>query len=126
MAKVPKTLGARADRLYAIKLEKKKLRDSIAKLDTERIAIEESIIQDLPKSQAEGVTGKVANVRIVKKDVPTVKDRETFLKYVSRTKAWDLLPRSVNNKAIEERWNDKKKVPGIGVFTALKISLTKK
>jgi hypothetical protein len=122
---VPKTIGACADRLYAIKDEASKIKKQLDELDKERKAIQEHVINELPKSNARGVTGKVANVRVITKEVPQVKDWDAFYGYVRKTKRTDLLQRRLSDGAVGELMDQGVKVPGVESFTAVSISLTK-
>lgn len=126
MAKIPKTLGACADLLYKLREEKSALSKKVKKLESEINEIKEYVIKTLPKSKAEGVTGKVANIQVKTKDVPHVVDWEKLRKHITRTKNWDLLTRSVAAAAVKERWDAGKKVPGIDPYTVTKVSITKK
>ncbi len=123
--KLPKTLGACADRLFAIKEAKGELERKISVLDDERKAIEERLIAELPKSDAGGVLGKLCKAVITRKDVPTVKDWDPFYAYVLRTKDFSLLQRRVGELAIKERWDAGETVPGVEPFTVVKVSVTK-
>ena len=101
------------------------IKKDIEVLDEERKEIEEYLINELPKSQLEGVSGKLANAKIVTKKVPTAKDWDSIYKYISKTKSWDLLNKAINRKAVEDRWADGKQIPGIEVFNKVSVSLTK-
>lgn len=123
--KLPKTLGAAADMLYRMRTERLELQKQIDALQKNENELKDHIIDKLPKSNASGISGKVANVKVEKKPIPTVTDWEAFQKYVKRTGAFDLYQRRINEKAITERWEQKKQIPGVGVFQAVKVSCTK-
>lgn len=123
---LPKTLGGCADRLQALRQEKAKLNKELQALDAEYKELKEKLIQELPKSQAEGVTGRQARAKIVTKHVPSVKDWGRFYKYVARTKSFDLLQRRVSEAAVKERWEAKKQVPGVEPYQVVTVSVTKK
>ena len=123
--KFPKMMGACADRLYELKanrLEAQKIADAI---ETEEKALKTYLIENLPKSEASGVAGKVARVTIVTRPVPQVKDWEIFWKKFNKKKDFDLLQHRLNNVAVEKRWEAGKEVPGIGHFNVVTISLSK-
>lgn len=122
---IPKTIGGCADKLFKLREEKSRLNKQIKALDEHEKAIKNHIINTLPKSQATGVAGKLARVTVVTKTVPTVKDWEKVWKYISRQKAWDLLQRRLNEKAVKDRWEDGKKVSGVEPFEVVTISLKK-
>lgn len=123
--KIPKTIGACADRLYKIK----ELRADISKqdklLEEEAKAIKEHIILTLPKSEATGVAGKLARVAVVTKLVPQVEDWTAFWAKFNKKTDTDMLARSINKTAVEARLDAGKKIPGIAMFNATSVSLNK-
>ena len=123
--KLPKTLAGCADRLYELKGLKSKAAAVVAEMENEEKAIREHLINNLPKSEASGVAGRVARVTIETKTVPTVEDWDAFYAYVAKTKSFDLLQRRLGEGAIKERWDAGKAVPGVGKFKAVTISLNK-
>lgn len=122
---VPKTLGACADRLFKIKDEAAKLAKQAAELDAERKAIQEHVINTLPKSNATGVSGKLANVKVRTVDVPQVKDWDKFYAYVAKNKSFHLMQRRLAEGAVNEILDTGKKIPGVEPFPVVKISLNK-
>lgn len=123
--KIPKSIGACADRLFKIKEEASELAKKAAALDTERKAIQEHIINTLPKSEATGVSGKLANVKVRTVDVPQVKDWEKFYAYIKKVGRFDLLQKRLSEGAVSEILDSGKKVPGVEPFPVVKLSLTK-
>lgn len=124
--KIPRSLGACADRLFQIGKEKSKLNHDVEALREEEAAIKQHLINELPKDQAEGVTGKLANAVITRKRVPTVKDWAAFEKFIFKTKDLSLLQRRPSEAAISERWEAKEEVPGVEPFLVLGVSVTTK
>jgi hypothetical protein len=120
----PKEIGACADLLFSLKAERAKLTKSVKDLEEREALIKNYIIATLPKSST-GVSGKVAHARVVTREVPHVEDWALFYKYVLKTKDFSLLQRRIGEKAIEERWEAKKAVPGITPFTIVTVSITK-
>lgn len=123
--KLPKTLAACVDRLYEIRQLRLAEDKKIDVLREEERALEDHLIDQLPKSEASGIAGRVARATIMVKSVPDVQDWDQLYKYVSRTKSFDLLQRRVSVEAVKARWEAGKEVPGIGVFRAVKVSLNK-
>ncbi len=123
--KLPKTLAACAD-LYS------NLRDARLAKEKEAAEVKEQeefvkafLIDNLPKSEAQGVAGKVAQVTIVRKKIAQVKDWDAYYKFILKTKDFSLLNRAANRKAIEERWEAGKVVPGAEAFDTVTLSLHK-
>lgn len=123
--KFPKTIGACADRVYELRAKRLAAQKEVDAIEEEEKALKEHIINTLPKSETSGVAGKVARVTVVVKEVPQVKDWDLFWKSFNKSKDRDLLARSVNKAAIEARWENGKKVPGVEPFRAVSLSVTK-
>lgn len=123
--KLPKRLGTCADKLFELKQQKAVIQAELKKVEDDYKQLKEHIINTLPKSDASGVSGKLARVSVVKKIVPSVKDWDKFYKYISRTKAWELLQKRAGATAIKERWENGKEVPGVERFTVVDISMNK-
>jgi hypothetical protein len=123
--KIPKKIADCADRLYELKAQMSAVAKTLEALDKERKAIQEYVINELPKSNATGISGKTANVRSVTAVIPQVEDWDKFYEFVRKSKRTDLLQRRVSDGAIQELWDTNKVVPGVKQFTVVKLSLTK-
>lgn len=124
--KFPKAMGACADMLYKLRQERLAKQKGVEAIEAEEKALKLYIINNLPKSEASGVAGKMARVTVVTKEVPQVSDREAFRKYVNRTKRFDLANKlSPSAPAVRAMWEDGKAIPGIDKFNAVTISMNK-
>lgn len=123
--KFPKTLGGCADRLFELKAKQALAQRVVDELDSERKALTEHVINTLPKSEATGVAGKVARVKVVTKEIPQVRDWPAFYAYARKINRLDLMQRRLNEAGVKELLEAKKKVAGVEIFTAVSISLTK-
>lgn len=123
--KPPKTLGACADRLYTLRRDRLKLTHEAEEYKAEESQLKDHVIATLPKSEASGVAGKLALVKIETKQVPQVEDWDAFYKHVRKTGEFDLMGRMLSKEAVEARLADGKKVPGVKMFPALVVSVTK-
>jgi hypothetical protein len=124
LPKLPKTLGACADRLYELKDLKKQAKEAVDILEAEEKSIKEHIINSMPKTDS-GAAGKYARVSVVTKQVPQLKDDAAFFAYVKKHNRFDLMQRRLADAAVKEMWDAGKEVPGIEAFTAVTISLNK-
>lgn len=122
---IPKALGAAADLLYDIRQQRLEAQRVVDALQAQETEVKEHIINTLPKSQAEGVTGKKCRVTIVTKPVPQVQDWDAFYAYVKKHGAFDLLQRRLTETAVRERWEANQKVPGVVEFKAVTLSVNK-
>lgn len=123
--KIPKALGAVADLLYKTRADRLALQKRVAELDAFETQLEEHLIKTLPKSEASGVSGRVARATITPFVAPNVEDWDAFYKYVRKTGRFEFLQRRVGKAAIEEVWEAGKEVPGVGRFRGLKVGLNK-
>lgn len=123
--KIPKTIGSCADLLYETKAKRLALQKQVDQLEAEEKDLKDHIINTLPKSQASGVAGKVARVSVTKKSVPQVKDWPKFFTHLKKTGEFELLQRRLNESAVSERWEAKKKIPGVEAFEVVTVSLNK-
>jgi hypothetical protein len=123
--KFPKTLGACADRLYELRQKRLEEQKKVDAIEAEEKALKEHIIQNLPKSEASGVAGKLARVTVVTKEVPQVRDWDAFYKYVKKTGSFDLMQRRLTEAAVKERWEAGKEIPGVERFQAVTVSINK-
>lgn len=122
---MPKTLGGCADALWKTRQERMRVQKQVDALRAVEKLIEDRLIAELPKSDATGVSGKLAKVRAISTPVPIVQDWGAFYAGVHKAKAYDLFQRRLNGAAVKERWDAGKSVPGVGTFNAVKVSLTK-
>ena len=123
--KMPKTLGACADMLYALREKRLEAQKAVDAMQAEETALKEHIINQLPKSDASGVSGKVARVAVSTREIPRVEDWEKFHEYVRKTKQFDLLQRRAADAAVKERWEAGEQIPGVGRFTVVTVSVNK-
>ena len=123
--KFPKTIGACADKLYALRESRLQAQRVVDKIAEEEKELREYVINTLPKSEASGVAGKFARVSVVTKQVPQVKDWEKFYAYVKKNNAFDLMQRRLSDSAVQERWESRKTVPGVEPFTVVTLSVVK-
>jgi hypothetical protein len=123
---LPKSVAGAADKLYTLREQRYALQKKVTKLEEKEGVLREYLIDNLPKSDASGITGRIAHAEISKKPVPQVKDWPAFYKHILRTKDFSLMQRRLNEGAVKERWLAKKVVPGVVRFNAISVSITKK
>lgn len=123
--KLPKTQAACADLLYTTREERLQLQRAVDKLQERETALKEFFIATLPKNEATGIAGRVAVVQLSTSPVPVVEDWDKFYAFVKKTNAFQFLQRRVSDSAVKDFWDNKKQVPGVGRFNAVKVSCTK-
>ena len=122
---IPKKIGTCADKLYKTQNERYALQKEIDKLKEIETLLKNHIIDTLPKDQLSGVSGKLANVSVNTKSVPQVDDWPLFYKHIKRTGNFELLGRAIGKKAVRERWEAGKEVPGVTSHTVVGVSIKK-
>jgi hypothetical protein len=122
---VPKSLAQCADLAYTLRQDRLVLQRDAEVIKKDEVEVKDYLIKNLPKSKASGVAGKIANARIESEDMPTITDKKKLLEYIRKTGDFDLITSSLNVAAVRERFDAKKKIPGVGMFKVVKVSLTK-
>jgi hypothetical protein len=123
--KLPKSLAQCADLLYTTREERLAKQKEVDALTARESALKEHLINNLPKSDASGVAGKLARVTIVTQAIPRVENWDKLYAYIKKTNSWELLQRRLGDKAVQERWDEGKNVPGVESFNVVKVSLNK-
>ena len=122
---LPPTAAECADLLYDTTQKRLGLSRQLKRMEALETQLETWLIENLPVSNATGTAGQVARVQIKLNPVPTVEDWPKFYAYVKRTGAFDLMQKRLSKEAVQERWEAKKKIPGVGIFNAKKVSCTR-
>lgn len=119
-------VGEIVDLLYQTKQERLEIQKQAAALETQEKEIKAWLIDNLPKSEASGVSGKLARATIVTKEEPTVIDERKFRRFLQKTKRYELAHKlRPSGAAIKEAWEEGEEIPGIGPFTVVTVSLNK-
>jgi hypothetical protein len=122
-------IGAVVDSLYDMKQLTKTLNALTAPFDDLLLPsvklTEEHFIQKLAVGESSGVQGMKSRVQVTEAVIPVIDNWPDFYKHIKKTGEFELLNRAPNRLAIQERWDAKKQVPGVGKFHAKKVSCTK-
>lgn len=122
-SKFPKTMAACADAYQEARDNRLAADKEVARLKEWENALKEHIINNLPKSEATGVSGKYAQVTVVTKTKLKVADWDKFYSHVKKTGHFELLNRALNQAAAQERFDAGKPVPGVDTFDDVTLSL---
>lgn len=123
--KFPKALGACADKLFELRNKRLDMQKLVDEVEAEEKAYKNHLIENLPKSEASGVAGKLARITIVTKQIPQVKDWVAFHAHVKKSGNFDLLQKRLSDAAIKERWEEGKEVPGVEHFNVVSVSINR-
>ena len=123
--KKAKTTAARADLLYTMDRARLELGKQVTALEEAESKLKQWFIQELPEKDGTGISGKMAHIQIKRKERPNVTDWTAFYAHIGKTKSFDLLNKMVNTKAVGERWEANKQIPGLEKFAYSSVSITK-
>lgn len=122
---MPEELALVVDLLHSTRQMRLEMDRQVRQLKARETAMRERLINELPKSNATGIAGKLARATIVTKVEPTVEDWDAFWKWLVRNKAYDCVQRRISAPAIRARWENKKQVGGVGTINVVTVSLNK-
>jgi hypothetical protein len=127
--KPPKSLAACADLLYKTREERYAIQRTAKALEEREAALRDHLINNLPKSSATGISGKLATAKVELKRIVQVENFDKTLAYCiknAKKGAFAILQRRINPSAVEEIWAAGKKVPGCEPFSVPVVSVTKR
>lgn len=134
---LPKTMGACADRYYELRNKRLEISKQADEVKGEETYVKEHLIAALPKSDASGVAGRLCRVAVTTRKIPVADDWDKLYAGIiaeyGRLKragmnpslAFAILNRAVSSTAVEELWESGRKVPGVGTFTDVRLSVNK-
>lgn len=126
-------VGAVADALYDLKQLSKVLNTITAPFDDLLLpsvkSTEDHFIQTLAVGESSGVQGLKSRVQLTESAIPVIDEARGGWKglydHIKKTGEFELLNKAINRAAVQERWDNKKNVPGVGKFIAKRVSCTK-
>lgn len=124
--KIPKDLGAVADLYGEARAARLTMQKEVEALEEKEKTLRAYLIDNLPKSKAEGITGKKWRATISVRTVPTAENWDSIQKYIKKNDAFDLLQRRLSPEAVTARWEAGKTIPGVGKIDVKSISLNKR
>ena len=123
--KLPKSLAQCADLLFTTRESRLSLAKQVEALAAQETVIKNHLIDNLPKSEATGVAGKLCRVTIVTKPRPQVEDWDALRAFVKKTGNWQLIQKRLSDVAVKEFWEAGKAVPGVDSYVDTTVSINK-
>lgn len=123
--KTPKNPAEVADLWWQIRQYRLDEEKRIAEYKAKESELRQWLIDNVPKSLASGVGGAFVSVKVVQKESTRIDDEDAFLKFAHRKGNEDLLVERPNQKAIADRLENGKKVPGVVVSHYADLSYSK-
>lgn len=121
-----KKLGAEVDKLMKLKAEVDKTEAAHNKAKKALEEQKDKMLKTFKKEEIDGASGKNGRVSLVKKQVPQIENYDQLVKYIARTKSFDLFQRRINSGAYRERIEAGKKIPGVKTFEVLSLRVSKR
>lgn len=132
--KIPKSFGACADMLFDLREARLAANKIVEALAAQEAELKNHLIDKLPKGD-KGAIGSHHKVTIVREKQPRIGDDKAFYDWVAKNRAFDVLQRTLNAKAVRDRLEaqplknkktgERKPLPGIDMFDVVKVSVTK-
>lgn len=122
---MPRSIGFCADEYHEVRAFRLAMQKEVDAVKARETELQEYIIENLSKSDDTGAAGKYYRAQIIPSVVPVAEDWEDIYDYIVENDRFDLLNRSLNQKATKELWEAGVKIPGIGRFNSKKVSITK-
>ena len=124
---IPKSIGACVDLYRDLRDKRLEVQKIAEEWEKQEKALAKHLIDNISKSrQSDGVVGKRFKALVVPGVSYKIEDDAKFFAHIKKTGEFDLLQRRLNDKAVADRMADpKKKLPGIGKFDYVKLSVTK-
>jgi hypothetical protein len=124
---IPKKLGACADLLYTLRVDRLAIEKTVDDLKKKENTMKAHLLVKLGAEQAaKGIVGELATVRVLSETIPVVSSWEDLSAYIVKNNAVDLLQRRLSNDGVKSRWEEGKAVPGVDKLATQKLSITKR
>lgn len=124
-APTAKMLADKADEYHTTREQRLAIEKQAKALQKQETELKNWLIDNIPKSEVTGVTGKLVRVSIVRKEKPAAEDWPALYAHMQETGEFDLVQRRVSETAVRARWEDGKDVPGVGHFHYVDVSVNK-
>tara|TARA_R110000772_G_C13310278_1_gene440255 strand:+ start:38331 stop:38735 length:405 start_codon:yes stop_codon:yes gene_type:complete len=122
---MPDSVGICADHLKAVEEVRLAMQREVDIVKARETEIREHIIETLDASDDTGASGNKYKAQIKIGEAASVADWEEVYDFVAENDRFDLLGKSVQQKAVKAMWAEGVKVPGIEKINTKKVSITK-
>jgi hypothetical protein len=128
--KLPKSPAAVADLMYSTRHERFQLQQQVSKLEAIEKACGAYLIEQLPKTNATGIAGKLVRASLEKKDIVIVTDWDAVYDYILKNArknpgVWAVMQKRIGDSAVKDMRNNKKPCPGTDLMQVDFVSLNK-
>lgn len=118
-----KTIGAKIDKLEALRALRKDLEAKAKELKDQSDLIEAELMEQMTKEGVKKASGRFATASISEKPMPHVENWDEVFEFIRKTKSFHLMQRRMSAPAYCEMLELGKKVPGVVPYTDRKLNL---
>lgn len=122
---IPKSIGRCADELADVRALGVAMGKEVALVKKRESELRDHIIENLSTGDDTGASGQKYRAQIKVDIKATVTDWEDLYDYIVEHDRFDLLSRSVGQKAVKDMWENDDKVPGVDKINVKTVSITK-
>jgi len=123
--KMPAKLAHCVDLLWSTREARLKIQRECDELEKKEAAIKDHLINNIPKNDATGVTGKLCSVTIISKRKFSVKDWDKVNTWILKNKDLTVMNRKLSDAVVGEIYDNGKTIPGVEIFQAPSVSINK-
>lgn len=122
------TIGKAIDEIAALQKKRDELAAKVSAAEKIINEKKETLLKRVKKSELNGARGKIGAAFVKDEDIPTIEDFAKVWAYARKNNASDLFQRRLGLEAVRTRWEEGKKIPGVGIFrrVVLQVRSTKK
>lgn len=120
----PESVGGCVDLLKEVRDLRLLLEKEANTVKARENEIKESLLKVLTEENS-GAAGKKYRAQRVVKVRPQAEDWEKIRAYVMETGRFDLIQRRLSDKAVTDTWEAGERIPGVGRFNVVELSITK-
>lgn len=124
---LPEAIGRCGDLYKEVQAIRLAMDKEVKEVKARENQIKQHIIDNLSKSDDTGAVGLLYRVQVTEKAKATVKDWEKFYDFVAEQDRFDMLSKSISQKAAMDYFEEEDTMPpGTEKFNAVGLSVTKK
>jgi hypothetical protein len=124
---IPENLGIVADHLKEVEALRLEMTKQTAEVKERETELRNHLIDNLAVDDDDntGASGLKYRAQIVTSEKASVTDWELTYDYIAEHDRFDLMGKSLNQKAVDTIWEKGKKLPGVEKVIVKKVSITK-
>lgn len=115
-----------ADKWFALRAQRLAEKKVMEQTEAQEKAAKAALIQSMRDNEIGAIGGKTIIVKYETDDKPRVDDWVAVWKWAKKHDAMDIYQRRITDTAVEARWEQGEKIPGISTFPVDKLTYESK